>query len=664
MLRTILSALAILASATLPATAQQLTAEEFARAPNFWSASLSPDGRFVAAVQRVEQGDALVVVDWRTRQARAIQVARRDRFLSIDWVGWKSDNRLLFVLRQQAVMEAADSTGSRIGGRQTNDEEFDVTRVFAVNADGSSLTQMFEGQTRRIAADFAPVVLIDALPRDADNVMLGTYGLRGYSLYRANVNTGRAEEIATGGWETTDFEVDGTGQPVLRTDALPNNSGYQVFRRAQGQRRWELAYEYRRASVAQGREFDVLGPGPGAGQVFVAARPEGQEYQAIYLYDANTGQLGAPVFQHPNADAAGGWFNSSDNSMIVACAELRRWECRATNPSMQRHFDALNSYFEGNASFFLRGTSRDGALWLLGVSGPMLPDTFYVYDTASARIEPVSSAHPQVTRTALAPTEVVEYTARDGTRLWGYLTTPTSAGRSAPLVVLPHGGPESRDSYGYNFFVQFLATRGYAVFQPNFRGSEGSGRSFAEAGHRQWGRRMQDDITDGVRHLIDAGAADGRRICIVGISYGGYAALAGAALTPDLYKCAVSIAGDSDLIELLDLERQASGRSSTNYAYWQRLLGDPNADQAELAAVSPRRLAANITAPVLLIHGTQDEIVFARQSEGMRDALQRAGKPVRYVAIEGEGHPWTYWREDNVRRALEETERFLAEHLR
>lgn len=549
-----------------------------------------------------------------------------------------------------------------MSGRRSGDVDFDVTRVFAVNLDGAGLTQMFEGQTRRLAADFASIDLVNTLPRDPEHVLLGTYGTRGYSLFRASISSGQTEEVATGTWDTAGFEVDGDGEAVLRQDWLPGNSGFQIFRRAPGARRWELAQEYRRASVAQGRDFDVLGPGTGPGQVFVAARPPGQEFQAIYIYDTATGALGAPVYAHERADAAGGWFAGADNSLMIGCAELARWECRATDPQMQRHFDAINAFFERNAVVALSGASRDNAYWLLAVSGPTLAPGYYVYDTANTRIEMVASVFPQIPRSALTPMQVVNYTTRDGVALWGYLTAVPGV-RSAPLVVMPHGGPEARDSYDFDPFVQFLASRGYAVFQPNFRGSEGSGRSFAEAGYRQWGRRMQDDVTDGVRHLTQTGVADAARICIVGISYGGYAALAGAALTPDLYRCAISIAGDSDLIELLDLERQASGRGSSNYAYWQRLLGDANADRAELIAVSPRRLAANVTAPVLLMHGTQDEIVFARQSEGMRDALQNAGKNVRYVALEGEGHPWAHWDQANVRRVYEETERFLAEHL-
>jgi dipeptidyl aminopeptidase/acylaminoacyl peptidase len=263
----------------------------------------------------------------------------------------------------------------------------------------------------------------------------------------------------------------------------------------------------------------------------------------------------------------------------------------------------------------------------------------------------------------LAESTVVHYTSRDGAALWGYLTTPNAGSGPFPTVIMPHGGPQSRDSYGFDFVVQFLVSRGYAVFQPNFRGSEGSGRSFVRAGYGQWGGVMQHDVTDGVQHLISTGVASAERICIAGISYGGYAALAGAALTPDLYRCAIAIAGLSDLPEFLDTQQSEAGRRSALYAYWREAIGDPSADRARLVAASPRQQVASITAPILLIHGERDDITLASQSSRMRDALQRAGKNVRYVEIPSIYHPWDGWTTANARTLLEEMDRFLGEHI-
>ncbi len=643
----------------IPASAQTqpLSAELFARDENLWSASLSPNGQLVAMIRRDEagSGESILVVDWRTRQAQAVQTARRARGLFLDWVAWKGNDRLLFSASQRVDWDGTpqDVTYSVI------------RRVYSMNRDGSAVTQMFEGQMRQLLnADYAPMHLIDSLERDPENVLFGTWGQNGYTVYRVNVSTGRPTVVDDdSGWDTGRMFVDGAGNPVMRMDFLPYASGYRFFRRSPEGGRWQLAHEVLRSTIAQNRDFSPISAGPGAGQVYVAARPEGQEYQSIYLYDTRTGELGAPIYSLANTDAAAIRVDPNDNSLLAGCGETQRWQCRATDPRMQRHFDAIASYFEGVADFTLQDVSLDKSTWLIYVTGPTIPPTYYVYDLNEAHISPLGSSYPQIPRTQLGPTEIVTYAARDGTSLWGYLTLPPGGAAPRGLLVMPHGGPESRDSFGFSFFEQYLVTRGYAIFQPNFRGSEGSGRAFATAGHRQWGRLMQDDVTDGVRHLIQAGRADPQRICIVGASYGGYAALAGGAFTPDLYRCVVSIAGDADLVQMLDEERQQQGRGSAGYAYWVQITGDANADRDALLAVSPARHAENFRAPVLLIHGRDDYTVRVEQSERMRDALRRAGKTVSYVEFEHEEHYWSNWEPENRQRMLEEIDRFLGQNL-
>ena len=630
----------------LPST--EVSVASFTHNPAIWSASMSPDGRYVAAIQESSLGDALTIIDWRTGVARPTQLARTDRSLFLDWVAWKNDDRVVFALRQRALY---------------NGDEFDTTRIFASNREGGALTLMFGGERQRLASRYVSVNLVSALNDDPEHILLGAYAQHGYTLFRTNVTSGRVSEVVDyADFDTVRFITDGTGYPVMRIDALFDGSGWQVYRRSNRQRDWTLAHEVRRAVASENRDFAPLGPGPGANQIYVAARAAGQDFQSIYLYDTSTGALGQTVFEHGHADAGIAWLDQNDHTLVLGCAELQRWECRALRPDIQPHFEAIRASFNGEADVLLQGMSRDEQFWLVSASGANLPVAYYVYDVAARHMTLVASTQPRLPASALSATRVVNYTSRDGAALWGYLTTPAGAGPH-PLVVLPHGGPETRDSYAYNFYVQFLAWRGYAVFQPNYRGSEGSGRTFAAAGYRQWGRLMQHDITDGVRHLVDTGAADGARMCIVGASYGGYAALVGATLTPDLYKCAISIAGDSDLIAMLNAERREEGRGSFAYAYWARLVGDPNEDRDALIAISPARQAANARIPILLIHGEDDTVVPYQQSELMRDALNRAGRPTQIVTIEDAGHSWGDWRREDRQRLLEETDHFLAQHL-
>jgi len=658
MARFVLAAVAALIFA-LPASAQTPPrAADFAAAPSMRMASISPDGNYVAAIQSVPGGEALVVIDWRQRRAQQLQVARYDRSLFLEGVSWKNDNRLLFVVRQR-MMQYSGGTGSR---NRSEAGEIDVVRIFGVNRDGTAMTPLFENN--RLALDTLSVRLIDPLRNDPDNVLMGTWGSAGFTLYRVNVSNGRTSAVEDAAWETVDMVVNREGRAIMRMDVLPYSSGHRYYRRPATGGRWIVAHEVRRGQGTQNRDFSPIAAGPGPSQVYVAARAEGEEYQAIYLYDTSTGELGAPIFSHPNADAPTTSNNAADNTVIFACAQAQRYECRATDSQVQRHVDGLRTYFQNGADFNLGSVSTDGQYWLVSAWGPTVPTTFYVYDVANMHVSPIGSTYPNIPRSALADSRVVNYASRDGVALWGYLTTPNGGAGPYPTVILPHGGPQSRDSYDFDIVVQFLVSRGYAVFQPNFRGSEGSGRSFARAGFRQWGGVMQNDVTDGVRHLITTGAAAPDRICIAGISYGGYAALAGASLTPDLYKCAISIAGISDLPELLETSRSDAGRRSALYAYDQERVGDPGENRDQLNTASPRRHVDQITIPILLVHGESDQVTLASQSERMRDALQRAGKPVRYVEIEGNVyHPWDGWTTGDVRLLLEEMETFLNQHI-
>ena len=318
---------AALALAGIPAQAQQqLGAAEFAREAQIWSPSLSPDGRYVAAIQSTDQGNALVVIDWRTRHAQAIQLARRDRSLFLESVAWKNNDRLIFIMRQRATMYYVATDSHHLG---RDPEEFDVLRIFAVNRDGSQLAQIFENQQNRMATRDASIQLIDTLRSDPTHVLVGTWGQRGFTLYKADIGTGQVQSVEDAEWSTFNLITDVTGKPVMRVDALPYNSGYRIYRRGPDERRWTLAHEVRRTQRSDNRDFAPLAAGPGPGQVYVAARADGQEYQAIYLYNTATGELGQPVFSAPHADSAVAWINPNTNTMIVGCGEAQRWQCRA-----------------------------------------------------------------------------------------------------------------------------------------------------------------------------------------------------------------------------------------------------------------------------------------------------------------------------------------------
>ncbi|MDO9335929.1 MAG: S9 family peptidase [Caulobacter sp.] len=281
-------------------------------------------------------------------------------------------------------------------------------------------------------------------------------------------------------------------------------------------------------------------------------------------------------------------------------------------------------------------------------------------DTGSAAI--LGIVYSGLKAADIAEVKPVRYKAADGLEITGYLTLPKGrAPKNLPLIVMPHGGPASRDAPGFDWWAQGLASRGYAVLQPNFRGSDGFGRDFLEAGYGQWGRKMQSDLSDGVRYLAAEGTIDKARVCIVGASYGGYAALAGATLDKGIYRCAVAVSGVADLKQfLIDELRSDNGRETDAQRYWSRFLGVDGRRDPDIAAISPIAHVAGGDVPVMLIHGKDDTVVLYGQSQRMYDALRKAGRPVEFVTLKAEDH-WLS-RSDTRLQTLEATAAFVEKH--
>jgi len=599
------------------------------------------------------------VTDLAANSTLTVESVRRTHGV-VNWVAWKGDDHVLAGVEAFMFGETRRPIGTNLPQRG---EDYSVYRVVSISRDGRDFVQMFEGQLHRLAWGFGSTQLLDDLPNDSGHVLLVASDNLGIGVWRADIATGRVERVSDGTWDTRSYATDGAGYPVMRFDALADRSGYRVMRRASGATDWTFVMEARGDLLrSNSPDFFVVGAGPGPNQVYVFARRADQDRGAFYLYDTNSGSYGGLAFASDDADVSSLWVRPGTREVVGGCAFVQRVTCRALDPVMQRHMNAVNAFFQGSATVSLVDMSASASKWLLRVESPTEAAGYFIYDVAQRNMTPLAAIYPSVDLTLLSPTQIVEYQSRDGTSLWAYVTARPGEGRRA-MVVLPHGGPESRDTYGYDAYVQFLAAHGWVVVQPNFRGSLGFGRDFADAGRGQWGLRMQDDVTDAVRHMVDTGVADPGRICIVGASYGGYAALAGVTLTPDLYRCGISIAGVSDLLDVLRSERIESGRRSSVYQYWRRSIGDPGTSGDALIATSPARLASHITAQVLLIHGEEDETVLIRQSELMERALRDVGRPARLVRLEDADHYWDSWSIENRTTLFRETEAFLVQHL-
>ena len=300
---------------------------------------------------------------------------------------------------------------------------------------------------------------------------------------------------------------------------------------------------------------------------------------------------------------------------------------------------------------------------VVNVEGSDYPDDYFLFD-AENKSQYLTSGRPQFKPEDINPIGKVTYTARDGLKIPTLITIPrTKVGaiKNLPAIIYPHGGPASYDTIGFDYQAQAFADQGYLVIQPQFRGSDGFGIQHYTAGHGEWGKKMQDDLTDAVKFFTTKGMIDAKRICIVGASYGGYAALAGGAFTPDLYKCVVSINGIGDLNAMLSWDKSQNGSDSEVADYMAMQFANGNVDKKELEKMSPEIFASQFTAPVLLIHSENDKRVPIKQSEQMLSALKKAKKTAELIRLEGDNH---HLLEGSTRKqALEATIKFVNQHL-
>jgi len=411
------------------------------------------------------------------------------------------------------------------------------------------------------------------------------------------------------------------------------------FGRLDGERPWK---ELARVEAYEGA--DTFKPVAAiAGSNFAYAIRDYQGRRALWKVDLTDAADPQLVFAHPEVDIDGPLF-TQDHRLLGVTFETDRPGVYYTDPDTALAYDAIRRALPGRTNRIVDSTPDAKAFVVYSASDVAAP-LFYVLDLhqSPARLQPVAAAEPALADHELASMQPITYAARDGTKIPGYLTRPVQppASGKPPLVVLPHGGPYARDSWGYDSWVQFLASHGYAVLQMEFRGSTGYGTQWFDAGFRDWGGLPYDDVIDGTRWALAQGYGDPARTCIVGASYGGYMALLAATRNDGLFKCAVSIAGVSDLIELRN--------DRWNFRNAQIANAGLESNVAKLRADSPRNHASGVNIPVLLIHGDHDYTVEVDHTKMMDAALKRAGKPHEVVIIEGADH---YFREDPALRAL------------
>lgn len=354
-----------------------------------------------------------------------------------------------------------------------------------------------------------------------------------------------------------------------------------------------------------------------------------------YEYHLPSATIGAPVFEHDKADLTDVLLSADRSRVEGVLFEDDLPGIRWLDPDLQEIQRLADKTFPGKINRIV-SRNRDNGIVLIWSGSAHDPGLFYVFDRKARRMDAFAAPYDQLFERPMSEVKPIRYTARDGLSIPGYLTLPR--GREAtnlPLIVLPHGGPFARTSFTFDPWVQLLADRGYAVLQPNFRGSTGFGRDLVERGYGQMGLAMQDDLDDGVDWLAGQGIVDPKRVCLVGASYGGYAAMWGAIRNPERYRCAVSFAGVSDIRAQLKHDKSMFFARRYSKIHRKKIEGE---EKRDLAAVSPLQQAARLKVPLLLAHGERDSTVPADQSRKMLKALREAGIPVQGAFFAASGH--------------------------
>lgn len=622
---------------------------DFFRAPALSGVSMSPDGKFIAGLREVGGRLNISVVDLSTRRALIIT-----RFTDGDvlWVRWVNNQRLLF-----SMIDRQRGLGDQVGGG-----------LFVINRDAadyrplSERSGLTEGQRLMPAGTGLHSMVRDkGQPTDDIIVEVGSMQALGRfssNLYRLNTATGRNVLMTLGGpGNVNSWVVDRNHVPRAATSSRDGTT--LVHLRDSGQGAWRVIFEYGPEDLLNSvvpLAFDA------AGTLYVSAH-KGADNAAIYRYDAKAGKLDdEPVAAVKGFDLAGGLRFSADGQRLVGVDyEADREGTYWIDDTLAKWQASVDKVLPDRVNRLQVPMDPLQAPILVTSYSDRDPGRFFLFNANRGTLESVAQTRPWIPVDQMRPTTFYTYTARDGLTIPAQLTLPEGTGKP-PLVVLHYGGPWVRPiDWSFDPVVQFLVSRGYAVFMPAPRASTGFGARLFKAGWKQWGLGMQDDVTDGVQDLIKRGVVDPKRVCIAGASYGGYLTMMGLVKEPALFKCGINWIGVTDpsfmfTVTWTDFNRVDAARYSLPI-----LIGDIDKDKAQFRQTSPVERAREIKQPVLMAYGALDDRVPLINGEKMLAALKPHNPNVEYVVYPDEAHGWL--REDNNIDFWTRVEKFLAKNL-
>ncbi len=613
------------APAEIKATAvpPKIPLRDFFKNPVSRGYDLSPDGETLSFLQPWESRMNIFIRPTAGGEAKRV-TSEKDR--DIRNYAWKGNKFLAY---------AMDEKG---------DENFHLKRVDLKSGEVKDMTPF-----PKVRSD-----IIDDLADVSETDMLITLNKRNpevFDAFRLNVATGEMKMVAENPGKVDRWITDHAG--VIRAATETDGVNASLLTRPDEKTPFKkvLTTDFREALNPQFYTFD--------NKNLYAVSNIGRDKQAVVTIDPSNGKELEKIYENPDVDVAALAYSKKRKVVTFASFDTWKTERKFFDPQTEAMYKTLGEKLSG---YEVEVVANDKAedKFIVMASNDRTPGTRNLFDAKSGSLTKLVEVAPWLKESELAPMKPIEYKSRDGLTIHGYLTLPLGReAKNLPVVINPHGGPWFRDTWGFNPEVQFLANRGYAVLQMNFRGSTGYGRKFWEASFKQWGRAMQNDITDGVQWLTRQGIADPKRIAIYGGSYGGYATLAGVTFTPDLYAAAVDYVGVANMFTFM----------KTIPPYWKpfldmfhEMVGDPEKDKAMMEAVSPVMHADKIKTPLFVAQGAHDPRVNKAESDQMVEALKKRGVEVEYMVKDNEGHG--FHNEENRFDFYGAMEKFLAKYLK
>ena len=618
--------------------------EAYGKLPRFGMYALSPSGH-LAATRMVDDGrDAIMIIDV---DATDYVVGADASEVNPRWIRFAEEDKVVLV------------AGETVRSVRVRGGSYYFGHAFTFDLASKKVRRLMERAKGLYPHQGGLGKIIGHDPASRTVYMPAYVGVDSprYGVYAASLDKKREKLVVRGGSDTVDWFLDANGKPIVREDFDDKANVHRIWAVDEKGKNQTLLYE----EETELKGYSTVGVTPDRDALVLLASSMESGGTSYYLLDLEHGAITGPVLGRE-----GRYIERvvTDINRVVHGVEYSGFKPTYAffDEDLNSRVAVIQQRFPGVASH-LASWNADFSRLLFKIEGGWSSGAYVVFELGNLQPFMLGKTRPDITQEFVTPVEILSYEAGDGRSIPALLTSRADVREAgnAPLIVMPHGGPRSHDEFGFDWMAQYFASRGYAVLQPQYRGSDGFGYDHMSAGDGEYGGKMLSDIDDGVRHLVATGVADPDRVCSIGASYGGYAALAAGAFSSDMYQCIVAIAGVSDLPKKMSSLSFRRGREDSSIDYWEKLYGVEVSDKDALKAISPVYHAESFQAPVLLIHGERDTTVDIDQSARMNRALRKAKKDVTFIKLKGEDH-WLTKEESRI-ETLRAVAEFIEQHL-